>query len=868
MIKRSLQVLLFVAGAAVLLAQDEPPQSGVAGGAGGRGGAGGAALAAPNPQPFDRVITKEAKSTKGLFTVHQVGERFFYEIPKSEIGKQYLWNSQIAKTTVGVGYGGGEVATRVVSWELHNNRVYLRDINFSVTAKPDSPIAEAVKDSNNATIIMAFNVAAYHDGDPVVDVSRLFNTDVPEFSARQQLGATAFDASRSFIDHIATYPENVEAEATATYTRTGNAAPGGGGGRGGGLGGGSMRGTSATIVLHHSMVRLPEKPMMPRMFDERVGYFTTAQMDYTADEYRAKTVRYIARWRLEKKDPSAAMSEPVKPIVYYIDSATPRKWAPWLKKGVEDWNEAFAAAGFKNAIIAKDAPTAKEDPGWSPEDVRHSVIRWLPSTVENASGPHISDPRTGEILNADIQFYNNVMNLVRDWYFVQVGPLDPRAQKLPLPDALMGRLLEQVVCHEVGHTLGFQHNMKASSMYPADKIRDKEFVHKMGHTPSIMDYARFNYVAQPEDKIELEDLIPRVGPYDIWATHWGYAPITGAATPQDEKSTLDKWSREQDNTPWLRFSTANSAGSDPGEETEAVGDADAVKSTAMGVKNLQRVAKMLMPATAWKEGETYEDLSELYGQMLGQWQREMSHVAQIVGGFNSQEKVVGQEGRVFSLVPKIRQEEAVKFLVENAFTTPVWMIDPEILRRIEPTGVLTRIRTAQNSVLNAVLNDQRFARLIEQQAVDGAAAYTAAELLATVRRGVWKELDAPQVRIDAYRRNLQNAYLDLVNTKLNPAPAAAAAAPQGGGGGRGGRGAAARSEDEKPFYRAELHALNASITAALAKATDHDTKAHLEGARDQIAKILDPKFLPPAPAGADGGRGGRGGFSPATRSHP
>jgi hypothetical protein len=866
MIKRSVQVLLFVAAAAVLLAQDEPPRGGGAGGGGGRGGAGGGAVGAPNPQPFDRVITKEAKSTKGLFTVHQVGERFFYEIPKSEMGKQYLWNSQIAKTTVGVGYGGGEVATRVVSWELRNNRVYLRDINFSVAAAPDSPIAEAVKDSNNATIIMAFNVAAYHDGDPVVDVSRLFNTDVPEFSARQQLGATAFDASRSFIDHIVAYPENVEAVATATYTRAANGAGGGGGGRGGGLGGGSMRGTSATIVLHHSMVRLPEKPMMPRLFDERVGYFTTAQMDYTADEYRAKTVRYIARWRLEKKDPSAAMSEPVKPIVYYIDSATPRKWAPWLKKGVEDWNEAFAAAGFKNAIIAKDAPTAKEDPDWSPEDVRHSVIRWLPSTTENASGPHISDPRTGEILNADIQFYNNVMNLVRDWYFVQVGPLDPRAQRLPLPEALMGRLLEQVVCHEVGHTLGFQHNMKASSMYPADKIRDKDFVHKMGHTPSIMDYARFNYVAQPEDGIALEDLIPRIGPYDTWATHWGYAPIAGAATPQDEKATLDKWSREQDNTPWLRFSTANSDGSDPGEETEAVGDADAVKSTAMGVKNLQRVAKMLMPATAWKEGETYEDLSELYGQMLGQWQREMGHVAQIVGGFNSQEKVVGQEGRVFTLVPKIRQEEAVKFLVENAFATPGWMIDPEILRRIEPTGVLTRIRSAQASVLNAVLNDQRFARLIEQQAVDGSAAYTAADLLATVRKGVWKELDAPQVRIDAYRRNLQNAYLDLVNTKLNPAQAAAAA-PQGGGGGRGGRGGAARSEDEKPFFRAELHALNASITAAIAKATDHDTKAHLEGAKDQIAKILDPKFLPPAPAGAAGGRGGRGGISLAT-SHP
>ncbi len=401
-------LLALATSTALLCAQDEPPQTG---GGGGRGAVGGAAaLPAPNPQPFDRVI-RDAKSKKGLFTIHQVGDRFYYEIPKKELDVQYLWNTQIAKTAIGVGYGGSQVTNRVVAWELHNNRVYLRDINFSIAAKPDTPIAEAVKNANNDTIIMAFNVAAYHDGDPVIDVSRLFTTDVPEISARQHLGATAFDPSRSFIDHISTFPENIEAEVTATYTRTGNAAPNAGG-RGGGLGVTAMRGSSATVVLHHSMVRLPEKPMMPRLFDERVGYFTTQRLDYTADEYRARNVRYIARWRLEKKDPNAPVSEPVKPIVYYIDSATPTKWAPWLKKGVEDWNEAFAAAGFRNAIQAKDAP--KDDPSWSPEDVRHSVIRWLPSTVENASGPHISDPRTGEILNADIQFYHNVMNLARD----------------------------------------------------------------------------------------------------------------------------------------------------------------------------------------------------------------------------------------------------------------------------------------------------------------------------------------------------------------------------------------------------------------------------------------------------------------------
>ncbi|HUA82492.1 MAG TPA: zinc-dependent metalloprotease [Bryobacteraceae bacterium] len=843
--KRNVAIYMMMFAAVAGFAQQEAGQGG-----GGRGG--GAALGAPNPQPFERVIKQDAKVKKGLFTVYQVGDRYYYEIPQSELGKEYLWNTQIARTTLGVGYGGGQLANRVVAWQLHDNRVYLRDVNFSVTARPDTPIAEAVKDANNDTIIMAFNVAAYHDGDPVINVDRLFNTDVPEISARQRLGATAFDASRSYIDRISPYPENVEAEATMTYTRSGNA-PAAAGGRGGGLGVTTMRGNSATIVLHHSMVRLPEHPMMPRLFDERVGYFTTQQLDYSADDYRAKQVRYIARWRLEKKDPNAAVSEPVKPIVYYIDSATPKKWVPWLKKGVEDWNEAFLAAGFRNAIIAKDAPTPQEDPDFSPEDVRYSVIRWLPSTVENASGPHISDPRTGEILNADIQFYNNVMNLGRDWYFVQVGPLDPRAQKLPLPDDLMGRLLEYIVCHEVGHTIGFQHNMKASSMYPADKIRDKDWVHKMGHTPSIMDYSRFNYVAQPEDHIAVEDLVPRIGPYDVWATKWGYMEIPGAKTPNDEKPVLDKMAREQDTTPWYRFSTANSEGSDPGEETEAVGDADPVKSTAMGMKNLQRVEKMLMPATAWKDGETYDDLDELYGRMISQWQLEMNHVAQVVGGFNSQEKMVGQEGRIFTLIPKLKQEDAVSFLVQNAFATPVWMVDPEILRRIEPTGVLTRIRNAQTSVLNTLFNDQRFARLIEQQTIDGTAAYTAAELLATVRRGVWKELESPQVRIDAYRRNLQDAYLEIINTKLNGNPAAAGRGGFGGGRGR----PMDRSDDEKPFFRAELRVLNTQIGAALAKAADHDTRAHLEGARDQIAKILDPKFLPPAPAVAAGGRGGR-----------
>lgn len=846
--------LLGICAAAMLVAQDTPPDTpqppaAAPGGFGGRGA--GAAAAAAEPQPYEKVITKDAKTVRGVFTVHQIKERYFYEIPKAELGKEFLWNVQIAKTTLGAGYGGGQLASRVVRWDLKGNRVLLHDVNYGITADPRQPIAAAVKAANNDAILQAFPVAAFSkEGAPVIEVGRFLASDVQEFSPRQRLGATAVDSSRTFVERVSPYPENVEAEVTVTYTRSASAM-GASGGRGpaGGMGFSQMRPGSATLLLHHSMVKLPEKPMMPREFDERVGYFTTQTMDFTHDDYRAQTVRYIARWRLEKKDPSAAVSEPVKPIVYYVDSATPKKWLPWLKKGIEDWQPAFEAAGFKNAIVAKEAPTPEQDPNWSPEDIRHSVIRWLPSTVENASGPHISDPRTGEILNADIQFYHNVMVLARDWYFTQVGPLDPRANKLPLPDELMGRLLEYVTAHEVGHTLGFQHNMKASSMYPFEKVRDKEWVHTMGHTPSIMDYSRFNYVAQPEDGIAVEDLVPRIGPYDTWATKWGYAPIEGAKTFEDEKPTLNKWAREQDEKPWLRFNTAESNGADPGEESEAVGDADAVKATALGVKNLQRVAKMLMPATAWKEGETYDDLAAVYTRMIGQWTTEMNHVASVPGGMNSHQKAIGQEGRIFTLMPKQKQADAVKFLLDNAFTTPQWMIDEEILRRIEPAGAIERVHNAQARILNALLSSPRFARMMEQQTLDGALAYSPAEFLTTVRKGIWKELDAPLVKIDAYRRELQRSYLQTANNKINPAPAAASALPAGMPSGftlpR-----QPSSGDEKPLYRSELRALGAAIAAAVPKAADRETRAHLEAAKDEIARILDPKFAPPAPSAA------------------
>ncbi|HEY6329821.1 MAG TPA: zinc-dependent metalloprotease [Blastocatellia bacterium] len=785
-------------------------------------------------KPYDKVITRDAKSEPGIFTVHKIKEKVYYEIPATELGKDFLLVSTIARTTLGVGYGGQFLGDQVIRWERHDDKVLLEKVSYDVVADEHLPISMAVDAANNKSILMSFYIDALGKGEaPVIEVTRLFNTEVPEISARARLRARGFDPSRSFIERVQAFPQNIEVEATHTFTspiepptlQAGTPTPQNP------FFGQGMRPGSATVLMHYSMVKLPEQKMMPRLFDERVGYFSVKQQDYGQNEHQAPERHYITRWRLEKKDPNAALSEPVKPIIYYIDPATPTKWVPYLKRGIESWQVAFEAAGFKNAIIAKEAPTKEQDPTWSPDDVRNSVVRWLPSTVENAVGPHISDPRTGEILNADIQFYHNVMKLARDWYITQVGPLDPRAQKLPIPDELEGRLLEYVVTHEVGHTLGFQHNMKASSLYDADKIHDREFVKKMGHTPTLMDYARFNYVAQPEDKIDPEDLVPKIGPYDIWATMWGYKPIPEAGTPDDEKKTLDTWAREQDTKPWLRFSVPGALGADPGDNTEAVGDADAVKSTGYGMKNLRRVTDMLI-TIASEPGKPYDDLADLYEHVLVQWQLELGHVAVIVGGVESQEKYAGQNGVLFTPESKERQIAAVNFLNQNAFATPTWAVKPEILERIEPSGVMQRIRVIQQRVLGMELATQRLGRLIEQEALDGNAAYSPSEFLADVRHGIWSELSAAQVRVDPFRRNTQDVYLDLFAEKLNgPLPV---------------------PDDQRALIRGELRTLSHDIAKALLRTTDRETRYHLEDARDQIAKALDPKFATPAPTGRAG----------------
>jgi hypothetical protein len=853
------------------------PAGGGGAGRGGRGGQGGgpAQQGAANPQPYARVVTQQAQTKSGLFKVHRIGERVLFEIPRREMNKDILLVQEIAQTTLGAGYGGQSAGNRVLRFERKDNRVLMRGVSYEVVSSDSTqPVAGAVAAANVPPVLAIFNVESYApDSAVVIDVSRIFTQPPPEFSPAQRIGAGyTIDATRSWIERTSSFPDNVNVYSTITLQNAG--AGRGGAAPAGGRGGAAVTAPSATITMSYSFHKLPETPMQPRLCDNRVGYFSMTLTDYSTGAQRIADAQkcFITRYRLEKKDANAAISEPVKPIVYYLDANTPAKWRPYMIKAIEDWQPAFEAAGFKNAIIGKIAPS---DPDWSPEDARYSVVRWLPSTTENASGPHIHDPRSGEILNAHIQFYHNVQNLARTWYFTQVAALDPRVRQFPVPDELMGELLRYVLAHEVGHTLGFQHNMKASSQYPIDSIRNADFVRRMGHTSTLMDYSRFNYVAQPEDKIPVDLLIPKIGPYDVWATKWGYAPIgaptgvvqagaakkTGAEllhAAESERTMLDTWAREQDSKPWLRFSTSGAFGSDPGDETEAVGDMDPVRATELGIRNLKRNMQWIQSATV-KPTEDFDVMAELYSRNVGQFRTELGHVANLVGGMNSQEKYGSQTGVRFTPVPKARQAQAVKFIADQAFQTPTWLIDTDILRKIEPNGEISRINGAQSALLNSLLQDARMTRLVEHEALakNPSEVYTLVELLGDVRHGVFTELyGSGTIKVDAYRRGLQRAYLTTVGNKINP-PAANAAAAGGRGGGGGGRGGAAappsNTGEIKAMLRGELKVLDAEIASALKRSPDVVTKRHLEDARHQISEIVKPK-------GAASGAGDEDGF--------
>lgn len=769
------------------------------------------------PKPYKDVITAEAKSDPGMFTVHHVDEKYYFEIPADKLNRDMLWTTEIAQLSQGAGgfgggYGGLFVGDRTVCWTRRNNKIYLRLMDYSVRSDDKGAIRQAVENANLSPIIMAFDVEAEgKDKSAVIDATRLLSSDVSEFSAKGTLGGGGIDAARSYIDKVKSFPENIETR--TLYTFTGGGGPVGPGRRGGGGGGGG----TISALIHYSMVLLPETPMQGRLFDSRVGFFTHDFKDFGRPENRVVDRGYIARYRLVKKDPSAKVSEPVKPIVYYISREVPEKWRPYLKKGVEAWQPAFEKAGFKNAIICKDAPSVAEDPDWDSEDARYSVIRWAPTDFENAVGPHVSDPRSGEIMSAHIIVWHNVLKLAETWYFTQVSPLDKRAQKLPLPESLTGELMEYVVCHEVGHTLGLRHNHKASSFYSAAQLRNPTFTNQYGTEASIMDYGRFNYIAQPGDNVRL---IPILGPYDHFAIEWGYTPLPGMKDPDAEKSALDAIAARQVSNPMLRFGGEDAiAQVDPSVQMEDLGS-DPIEATRYGLKNIARVVKLLVPATT-KYGEDYDLLKEMYDATLGQRRLELGHVAKLVGGVVETRYHAGRGKAVFVPVPAAKQAAAVKFLIDNALQTPTDLLTPDILTRIEPSGIADRVLGSQTFVLASLLGDARIKRLQDNEVMSPGNAYTVTQLVTDLQNGVWSELAQPAPTVSLYRRNLQRAYLTTMKARLV--------------------GDAATQTDLRPIAVGSLRQLARTIDAAVPKTKDRVTGLHLQECRRDIERILNPK---------------------------
>jgi len=785
------------------------------------------------PKPYSEVITKEAITDEGLFSVHKIGADRYYEIPDSLLGKEMLMVSRIAKTANGIGFGGGKINTQVLRWEKKENMINLRVVSHDIVADDDLPIKEAVVNSNFEPVLFSFKIEALRNDSivksSVIKASDLFSKDVKALgmpdSYRKRYKVTRLDSDKSFIESIKSYPLNIEARHVKTYIAS--APPSN-----------SSLGT-ISVEINNSMILLPENPMKRRYFDKRVGWFKRDQVDYGLEDQKTKTVSFLDRWRLEVKDEDVAKFKrgelvvPKKQIVYYIDRATPKKWVPYIKQGIEDWQVAFEAAGFKDAIIAKDPPTVEEDPEWSPEDVRYSVVRYLASPIPNANGPHVSDPRTGEILESDINWYHNVMSLLRNWFFVQTAAINPEAQTDAFKDEVMGRLIRFVSSHEVGHTLGLPHNMGSSSAYPVDSLRSASFTKKYGTAPSIMDYARFNYVAQPEDKGVA--LMPNIGIYDKYAIEWGYRPILDTSA-EDEKPILDQWILKHDGDPLYRFGHQQAGDVvDPSSQTEDLGD-NAILASQYGIKNLQRIVPNLIQWTE-EDGKDYDELDTLYKQVLSQFNRYMGHVSNNIGGVYENHKTYDQEGAVYTLVSKDHQRNAIQFLHKELFETPQWMIDKDLFSKIEYSGAVERIRSMQERTLNNILSLGKMARLIEQETLYGSKALSLVEMTSSLRKGIWSELYSGK-SIDTYRRNLQKAHIDRLGYLLT----AKNQSKQPDWGGYVKSTAVNTSQsDIRSVAKAELINLTNQINSSKGNFSDQMSRYHLDDSISRIDELLDPK---------------------------
>ncbi|MDX1935738.1 MAG: zinc-dependent metalloprotease [Flavihumibacter sp.] len=804
----------------------------------------------PGPKPYKDIITDKAISKKGLFTVHKVEDKWFFEIPDSLLSREILIVNRLSKAAAGMrnfffGYAGDQIGSNVISFQKGPaNKIFMKKLSYDEMSKDSTmPMYKAVMNSNIQPIVAAFDIACFSkdSNGVVIEMTNYINSDndVLNFSSGLkslfQIGGLQPD--KSYTVSVKPYPVNIEIKTVKTYSKSG-----------GSFGaittspfGAPPSGQLMTMEINSSLLLLPAKPMQSRYFDSRVGFFARSYTDFDANPQGVKDITMVLRWRLEPKDEDiekhkrGELVEPKKPIVYYIDPATPKKWVPYLIQGVNDWQKAFEKAGFKNAIVGKMAPTAAEDSTWSLEDARFSAIVYKPSDIPNASGPNVHDPRSGEILESHINWYHNIMELQRNWYFVQAGAVDARARKAVFDDELMGRLIRFVAAHEVGHTLGLRHNFGSSSTVPVEKLRDKKWLQEYRHTPSIMDYARFNYVAQPEDNISGEELLPDVGEYDKWAIEWGYKKIYEANSAEEETPILNKLVIERlQKNPRLWFGTESNP-DDPRSQNEDLGD-NAMKAGTYGIKNLQRIFPNL---GSWTKvpNEDFLTLNTLFNEVVTQYSRYIGHVTKNIGGIYETPKTVEQTGAVYEFVPKATQQEAMAFLNKQLFTTPVWLTTNDAYSKIA-SSPLSVVGARQESTLNSLLSTYRMNKLMYAEAELGDKTYTVSNLLDDLQKNLWTELSTRKP-IDIYRRNLQKAFIERLGTIINPPSSS----------GFGGlvitigsfSTVDVKKTDIVSVAKGSLRSLRTQINAALPATTDRMSKLHLQDVAERITKILDPK---------------------------
>ncbi|TDE28513.1 DUF5117 domain-containing protein [Flavobacterium ranwuense] len=805
------------------------------------------------PKPYKKVIDSTAVTQKGLIDIHKINDKYLFEIPDSLLGSEIMTITRYSKTPAGGGiFGGEEINRQVVRWEKGlNNNILLRSVTYVIMSPDeDKPMAQAVKNSTSDPIIGNYDILAFkkdstgkNNAGYVIDLTSTFDADVQTFSLdpikKQLLNIQTFQKDKSFISKISSYPINTEIRSVKTFTTTPpristTPTPQIGVNLPSGLDAGVI-----TVEMNTSMILLPKTPMRKREFDARVGYFANQYDVFEEESQKSDTKVFAVRWRLEPKSEEDAQKqkrgeliEPKKPIVYYIDPATPEKWKKFIKQGIDDWQIAFESAGWKNAIRGEYWP--ENDPTMSLEDARFSVLRYFAAEIQNAYGPNVHDPRSGEILESHIGWYHNIMSLLRDWYLIQTAAVDPAARSKKFDDKLMGELIRFVSSHEVGHTLGLRHNMGASSATPVEKLRDKEYQEKNGHTSSIMDYARFNYVAQPEDGVTA--LFPRIGDYDKWAIKWGYSYFDEAKTETEEKAKLNEMTKEAYKNNRLWFGTETSP-YDPRYQTEDIGD-NAMRASEYGIKNLKRILPNLLEWTK-ENGESYAELDNLYGALTGQFRRYMGHVTKNVGGIYDSPKTYDMTGNQFEVVPKSIQKDAVSFLNAQLFNTPKWLLDQNILSKINPESGVEAIKGMQDATLSSLLAGDRIVRLIETSSVNKNN-YSADELISDLKNGIFSELKGSG-SIDVYRRNIQKLYVDKMIELLKPGTAMVRAVPVGVTYGFTTRRVNLAQTDLPSISRGQLNSLKNEMKLASSKMADRMSRYHLQDLISRIGEALNPK---------------------------